>query len=308
MDGATRGGSGGNGTTGGEDALRPEEGGWGCATSAGRDGSHQRSRSMNVREFLGLEPTDRVERWRLPMWEGICGGRGALYGGCGLAAVIEVAEAATGRPATWSACQFVGGAQVPQTLDLVYENLTTGRRVSQGRVTATVDGEIVLSALIACGTREFPIEGQWGPLPPARLPAPEDCPVRHMPEHRRGGLRLRIDERAIGGDPDGRLRAMDGRSFLWATMPDGVPACAAALAVLGDAVSSGVDALFPDDIRARSIDNSIRIVAPRDCDWVLLDTQVDGAAVGLAHGTVRLWTPDGHLLAVASQSGLVGNR
>ena len=42
--------------------------------------------------------------------------------------------------------------------------------------------------------------------------------------------------------------------------------------------------------------------------WVLLDTQVDGAAVGLAHGTVRMFTPDGHLLAVASQSGLVGHR
>ena len=267
-----------------------------------------RAASANVKEFLGLEPTDQPERWRLAMWEGICGGRGALYGGCGLAAVVEVAEAATGRPATWIACQFVGGAQVPQVLDVRYENLTTGRRVSQGRVTATVDGEIVLSALVALGTREFPIEGQWGTPPPQDLPAPADCPVRRMPEHRRGGLRLRIDERSIGGEADGTLRAVNGRSLLWATMPGGVSACAGALAILGDAVSSGVDAMFTDDIRARSIDNSIRIVAPRACEWVLLDTQVDGAAAGLAHGTVRMWTPDGHLLAVASQSGLVGNR
>jgi acyl-CoA thioesterase len=41
---------------------------------------------------------------------------------------------------------------------------------------------------------------------------------------------------------------------------------------------------------------------------VLVDTQVDGAADGLAHGTCRLWTPDGHLLAVTGQSGLVGPR
>ncbi len=267
-----------------------------------------RPAEIDLRGFLGLEPTDDPNRWRLPMWEGICGGRGALYGGCGLAAVIEVAEAATGRPVTWSACQFVGGAQVPQVIDVTYENLVTGRRITQGRVTATVDGSVVLAALVALGTREFPIAGQWGPTLPADLPPPEQCPVRKMPDDRRGGLRLRIDERGVFADPDGRLRAVDGRSYLWATLPGGVPATASALAVLGDGVSSGVDALFDDDIRARSIDNSLRVVAPRACDWVLADIQVDGAAEGLAHGTVRLWTPNGHLLGVSSQSGLVGHR
>ncbi len=263
---------------------------------------------MNVRDFLGLQATDSPAHWRLPMWEGICGGRGALYGGCGLAAMIEVAEAAAERPVTWAACQFVGGAEVPHTLDLRYENFTTGRRVTQGRVTATINGEVVLAALVAMGTREFPMEGQWGPLPPTDLPGPERCVARKMPDHRRGGLRLRIDERGVNSDADGALRAVDGRSYLWATMPEGVPASASALAILGDTVSAGVDAIFPEDIRARSIDNSLRVVAPRACDWVLADIQVDGAAVGLAHGTVRLWTPEGHLLGVASQSGLVGYR
>ncbi len=263
---------------------------------------------MDVVEFLGLEPTDDPNHWRLPMWEGICGGRGALYGGCGLGAVVEVAEHAAGRPLTWAACQFVGGAEVPQTLDLRYETLTEGRRVTQGRVIASVNGQIVLAALVALGTREFPIEGQWGPTPPPDLPGPERCPPRKMPENRRGGVRLRTDERGVNALEDGALQAVDGRSFLWSTLPGGVPATASALAILGDTMSAGVDALFVDDVRARSIDNSLRVVAPRACDWVLSDIQVDGAAVGLAHGTVRLWTPDGHLLAVAAQSGLVGNR
>jgi acyl-CoA thioesterase len=129
-----------------------------------------------------------------------------------------------------------------------------------------------------------------------------------MREERRGGLRPRIDERTASGGADGVVQATDGRSFLWATLPEGVPAKASALAVLGDAVSTGVAAAFEDDLRARSIDNSIRVVQPRPCDWVLIDIQVDGAADGLAHGTVRLWTPEGHLLAVTSQSGLVGQR
>jgi acyl-CoA thioesterase-2 len=262
---------------------------------------------VDVAEFLGLEPTDERSRWRLPVTDGVTGGRGALYGGCGLAAVIETAERACERPLTWAACQFVGGAEVPQVVELTFETLAAGRRVTQGRVTGTVDGEVVLAALVALGTREFPARGQWGPRPP-ELPAPADCPTRKMREERRGGLRPRIDERIASGDPDGTLRAVDGRSFMWATLPGGVPATASALALLGDTMSAGIAAAFEEDLRARSIDNSIRVVQPKPCDWVLSDIQVDGAADGLAHGTVRLWTPDGHLLAVTGQSGLVGNR
>lgn len=262
---------------------------------------------VDVREFLSIEPTDDPNHWRLPVVEGICGGRGALYGGCGLAAVIEAAEGATGRPVTWAACQFVGGATAPNVLELRFEPLVVGRRVTQGRVTATQNGEIVLAALVALGTREFPTRGQWGPTPP-ELPKPLECPPRKMREERRGGLRERIDERSAFGDPDGRIKAIDGRSFVWATLPQGVPASASALAILGDGMSAGFAAAVGEDLRARSIDNTIRVVQPKACDWVLMDTQVDGAADGLAHGTIRLWTPDGHLLAVTSQSGLAGDR
>ena len=45
---------------------------------------------MNVGEFLGLEATTDPNHWRLPVTDGICGGRGALYGGCGLAAMVAL--------------------------------------------------------------------------------------------------------------------------------------------------------------------------------------------------------------------------
>lgn len=258
-------------------------------------------------DFLGLEATDDPECWRLPITPGITGGRGALYGGCGLAAIIEVAEQAAGKPATWAACQFVGGATEPQVIELRFETLVAGRRVTQGRVTGTVDGQVVLATLIALGAREFDARGQFGPVPP-EVPPPDECPTRRMKPERRGGLRPRIDERVATGDPDGTIRAVDGRSLIWATLPGGVPASAAALAVVGDSVSGGVAAAFEEDLRARSIDNSIRVVEPRETDWVLVDTQIDGAANGLAHGACRLWSRDGHLLAVTGQSGLVGYR
>jgi acyl-CoA thioesterase len=269
---------------------------------------------MDVRSFLGLEPTGDPTRWRLPISHGVTGGRGALYGGCGLAAVVETAEAATGLPVTWAACQFVRGATEPQVLELRFDTLAAGRRITQGQVTATVDDPesgpvVVLAALVALGRREFPLAGQWGPPPPlADLPPPDRCPPRALRPERVGGLRPRIDERIASGPGDGTMTACDGRSYLWATFPGGVPAAAGAIAVVGDGVSAGAAAAVGEDLRVRSIDNTIRVVQLRPCDWVLVDTQVDGAADGLACGTCRLWTPDGHLLAVTSQSGLVGHR
>lgn len=265
------------------------------------------SRAVNARDFLGLEPTDDPKRWRLPITTGITGGRGSLYGGCGLGAVVEAAEGATGQPLTWAACQFVGGASESEVVEFEFETLVAGRRITQGRVTGRVGDRVALAALVALGTREFELEGHWGPLPPP-VPAPADCPVRKMREERRGGVRLRMEERAATGDPDGTITALDGRSLVWTRLPGGVPASASALAVLGDAMSAGLAAAVGDDLRARSIDNSIRVVRPRVTEWVLADIQVDGAADGLAHGTVRLWSDDGHLLAVTSQSGLVGYR
>jgi len=41
---------------------------------------------------------------------------------------------------------------------------------------------------------------------------------------------------------------------------------------------------------------------------VLVDVRVDGLWDGFGHGSVYLWTPDGVLLAAASQSALVRNR
>lgn len=258
-------------------------------------------------EFLGMEATDDPARWRLPVWDGICGGRGNLYGGCGLAAVIEAAEGLSAKPAAWATCQFVGGAKPPDVIELVAEELVAGRRMSQLRVTGYVGGEVFLTGLVATGRREEVANGTWESMP--AVPPPEDCPTRKLVrEERRGGLRPRIDERTATLGPEGFMTAEEGRSALWATLPGGVPASASALAVVGDDVSAGVAAAVVDDVRARSIDNSIRIVDPRPTPWVLADIRIHAVAEGLGHGTVNLWSQDGHLLAISGQTGLVGPR
>ena len=255
-----------------------------------------------------MTATDDRAIWRLPVTEGVTGGRGALYGGCGLAATIEAAEGTVGRPAAWAALQFATGATPPTVITLRVDVLAAGRRMSQVTVTGRDEqGDPVLVGLVALGRREPVAVGRWEEMP--SVPPPADCPPRRfVDEARRGGLRARIDERTATTGPDGFLQATEGRSALWVTMPGGVPACAGALAVIGDDVSAGVAAAVGDDVRARSIDNSIRIVEPRPTPWVLADVKIHAVADGLGHGTVNLWSEDGHLLAVAGQTGLVGPR
>lgn len=262
----------------------------------------------SVRDFLGLQETGDPWRWRLPVTEGITGGRGALYGGCGLAAAIEAAEGASDRPTAWATLQFAAGASIGQVVTIEVEELAAGRRMSQLRVTGTTDGEPVLAGLVAVGRRESVADGCWERMPD--VPPPEECPRRKLvDEQRRGGLRSRIDERTATTGDDGFLAADDrGRSALWVTMPGGVAPSASALAVLGDDVSAGVAAAVGDNVRARSIDNTIRIVEPVATDWVLADVMIHAVADGLGHGNVNLWSRDGRLLAVSSQSGLVGPR
>ncbi len=261
-----------------------------------------------VRDFLQLRPGSSAEHWRLPVTDDICGGRGNLYGGCGLAAVIEAAEGTVGKPTAWATCQFVGGAKPPDVIDLQVEVLATGYYMSQTRITGFVDGNLFLTALAALGRRPSIAEGVWEQMPQV-LP-PDQCPSRKLAnEERRGGLRPRIDERTATLAPDGFMAAnAEGSSALWATMPGGVPAFASALAIVGDDVSAGVAAAVVNDVRARSIDNTIRVVSPQACDWVLADIKIHAVTEGLGHGKVNLWSPSGHLLAVTEQSGLVGPR
>ncbi|MDA3039129.1 MAG: thioesterase family protein [Actinomycetota bacterium] len=261
-----------------------------------------------IRAFLQMRPGRSADHWRLPVTEGLCGGRGNLYGGCGLAAVIEAAEGAVGKPTAWATCQFVGGAKPPDIIDLEVEVLATGHYMSQARVTGFVDGNLFLTALAALGRRPSIAEGTWEKMP--IVPPPDQCSSRKLAnEERRGGLRPRIDERTATIAPDGFMAADgEGNSALWATLPGGVPAYASALAIVGDDVSAGVNAVVLNDVRARSIDNTIRVVSPQACDWVLADIKIHAVTEGLGHGRVNLWSPSGHLLAVTEQSGLVGPR
>jgi acyl-CoA thioesterase len=98
----------------------------------------------------------------------------------------------------------------------------------------------------------------------------------------------------------------DGRSMLWARMPDMLAlSSGAALAILGDYVPFGIRQALGRPGGGNSLDNTLRVYGLVPTNWVLLDIRIHAIANGFGHGVVHLWTEDGTLLATASQSTIV---
>ena len=140
------------------------------------------------------------------------------------------------------------------------------------------------------------------------VPAPEEC-ARRMPRFPGAeSIMDRIDVRlaaarameSLPGEP-----MPDGRSALWARLPDVLEMSAATLAILGDYVPFGIGQALGMQAGGNSLDNTLRMGTLVPTEWVLLDIRVHAVVNGFGHGVVHLWAQDGTLLAMASQSTIV---
>src|SRR4051812_50046121 len=114
---------------------------------------------MDALTFFGLEPTSNPSSWRLPVVPRLISGTGALFGGCGLGAAIEVMEQATGRPCIWATAQFLSYARPPAALTLEFTEAVRGHQISQARVMARVGDREILTVVGALGYRPHPPAG-----------------------------------------------------------------------------------------------------------------------------------------------------
>ena len=256
---------------------------------------------MKIEEFLRLTPSGTAGSWLMPVRRELCGGRDSIFGGCALAASIEVAERETERPLIWATCQFLRPAHLDSVVTLSCVTSAAGRAVSHVRVIGTVGGEEMFICLLSTGRRSYPAQATHARMPD--VPGPEGLPPRYILGKQRGGIRETLVELAVTHDPRGIMRSDDGRAAVWITLPDGIPESASALALIGDEVSTGTSAVVHPDAQAPSIDNTLRVVRPKATPWVLADIEVRAIANGFAHGIVNLWSPDGELLGIAEQTG-----
>src|SRR6266852_3315396 len=99
---------------------------------------------MDASTFFGLGRTADPNVWQLPVVPRLISGTGALFGGCGLGAAIEVMEQATGRSCVWATAQFLSYARPPATLTLEFVEAVRGHQISQARVMARVGEREIL--------------------------------------------------------------------------------------------------------------------------------------------------------------------
>jgi acyl-CoA thioesterase len=252
--------------------------------------------------FFGLELDDGLGGGRATVSDAMSNPRGTFYGGAGVGVASIAMQAATGRRLLWTTLQFPGGASRGDRLDLDIDVVAHGRRTSQVRVTARLDGAEVFTALGATGE---PREGDRRSF--ERMPSvaePLDSPV-HQPDYEGDVARSKFGatEYRIPAEPEA-LAATGTHAAWWMRVP-GLTATAALLGYVSDVVALGVFAAIDRDqsqTRATSLDNTLRVGAVSDTEWVLVDVRAQSVADGYAHGTSLLWAPDGTLLGVASQT------
>ena len=261
---------------------------------------------MDAPAWLGLEPTHNPMRWTLPVTPGISTGHQFLFGGCGLGAGIAALEGSSGRPVVWATAQYLSYAKPPSIMDIDVTIAVEGHQITQARAFCHVGNREILTVNAALGQRDVDAFGQWSSMP--EVPDPDECPKRMPRFPGAESIMDRIDVRladardmaSFPGPP-----SADGRSALWARLPDVLEMSAATLAILGDYVPFGIGQALGAQAGGNSLDNTLRMGTLVPTEWVLLDIRVHSVVNGFGHGVVHLWAQDGTLLAMASQSTIV---
>jgi len=253
------------------------------------------------REFLGLV-VDGAGPGTAEVTYELMSPRGSFYGGAGLALACAMIEHATSRTAVWCTVQFVSAAAHGDRLDFRAEVAAHGHRTSQVRVVGCVGDREVLTAVGAAGAADGRITQTFAAMPDvgpvdesarATWPRDADTAKTHF------GI-TEIREAVIHGGTEGG--ATPGMA-LWARI-DGTPAWTPALlSYVADVVPMAIHrALGGRQPGGMSLDNSIRVGPHVDTEWVLLALHPEAASHGYGHGSVHLWSPDGQLMGVASQT------
>jgi acyl-CoA thioesterase II len=262
---------------------------------------------MDARKWLGLQATHNPHRWVLPVTAGISVDKGFLFGGCGLGAAVAAMEHTTGRPLIWSTAQYLSYAHAPAMLDVDVTVSVVGRAITQARAVGHVGDTEIFTVNAALGARDLDISGVW--VHPPDVPAPEDCKGRTHPFAGSGSIMDRTDLRLANAHDMDQIEGNpmpDGRSALWARMPDLLDlSSGGALAILGDYVPFGIRQAIGRMGFSNSLDNTLRVYRLVPTEWVLLDIRIHSVANGFGHGVVHLWSEDRTLLATASQSAIV---
>ena len=251
--------------------------------------------------FLGLA-LDPSGVGRVDITYKLMSPRGSFYGGAGLALACAMMEHATARDTVWCTAQFASGAAHGERIELESDVVAHGHRTSQVRVTARVDGREVFTSVGATGAAGGRTTRTFASMP--SVSPPEDSASQSWPtgfdrEKTHFGT-TEIREAVVHGGNEGSATPS---MALWARI-DGTPTWTPTLlGYVADVVPMSIHrALGTRQPGGMSLDNSLRVGPRVDTDWLLLALHAEAAHEGYGHGSVHLWSPDGVLAGVASQT------
>jgi acyl-CoA thioesterase len=250
------------------------------------------------RSFLGLEMDDGARQGTLPVAERVRTPDGRLYGGAILGAAIAAMETATERRIVWATTQFVASAPHGACLDVVVEELARGGRSSQVLARGSTPDGSLFTALGSTGVEQPEgFAARYVEMP--AVPPPQDCPplLPPAPDGERG-YKTVTDIRAAGMVDGSRLPEL----LIWARTPGHCTSLPAMVALVADHLPLTLARLAGLDGAGASLDNTLRVGPRAEHEWVLLELHPELGDGGYGHGTVWVWTPDGTLIAVGSQS------
>ncbi len=225
---------------------------------------------------------------------------GGLHGGAALSFVVAAIESATGLPARWATCQFVSSATAGDRIEIRADVVAAGRSSAQVQVRGRLGGQLVFHGIGATGA---PRHG----VPDRTLVAMPD--VGPPDAYEETGMPL--DERLVdrGHFTSAEYRRVPGHDGLrmWVRPRDHAGSGDLLLPLFTDYLPLAVmlDLGVPDG-GGTSLDNTIRYGARTTSagGWFLLDCRAEMTVDGYGNATGHVWTPDGALRAVVSQTSI----
>ena len=253
-------------------------------------------RLADVVEFFGVQATDDELRWQLPISPNVANYLGVMHGGCALAAVTAAAETWSERPVASASAQFMSRVPLGGSAEITFDIGSAGKRMTQvlAQITDAADGSVLMRALLSLGGRRLGIDQDWAQ--PPDVPEPHEWQRRSVPANAVPSFSTDADIRF------GPYSAGDRRILCWARLAGTLASTRQGLIALADTLATGMHLSLGRKWRGASLDNTVRIAGDAACEWVLLDIETDGFHNAVGHGVVRMFTPDGELLASGNQS------
>lgn len=220
-----------------------------------------------------------------------------FMGGVAMAATVEAMERVTGKPLLWASMQFLSHGMLGDDIIIDLETMGGGRNIAQMGAKVRSGDRLLQQAIASLGGRDGYPKAQFTKAPD--VPMPQDCPERGADAYGKPGNLLDQFEKRVALQDD-----ETGAEYLWMRLRGGSEMSAGLLALLAD-FFLGAHSRTRGGV---SLDNNFRLVRRVPTQWVLNVTQLSAFGSGAVHGVIHQYSEDGHLMAVAGQTGLLPRR